>query len=70
MLIADDTTVYKYVPNDSMIKKKTLKNLEKYFLPQFVNTIQSNLFMEWIQNQFLKDCTSKQAGPIGSYNYN
>ena len=50
-------------------ESKTLKNIEKILLPQFVNIIQSNLSTECIQNQFLflKDCTSKHVGPIVSY---
>ena len=36
----------------------------KHLLPQFFNEIQSNLFTECIQDQFLKDCTSKHLVPI------
>ena len=45
--------------------KKMLRTFEKHLLPQFVNTIQSNLFTECIQNQFLflKDCISIHVGP-------
>ena len=39
----------------------------KNLLPEFFNTIQSNLFTECIQDQFRKDCTSKHVGPIVSY---
>ena len=44
-------------------------NIEKHLLPQFVNPIQSNLFLECIQNQFLflKDCSSKHVGRIVRY---
>ena len=38
----------------------------KHLLPQFFNTIQSNLLTECIQDQFLKDCSSKHVGPIVS----
>ena len=44
-----------------------LKNIEKHLLPQFFNTIQSNLSTKCIQNLFLKDYTSKHVGPILSY---
>ena len=39
----------------------------KLLLPQFSNTLQRNLLTECIQDQFLKDCTSKHMGPIVSY---
>ena len=39
----------------------------KHLLPQFFNGIQSNLLTECIQDIFLKDCTSKHAGPIVGY---
>ena len=39
----------------------------KHLLPKYYNTIKSNLLTESIQDQFLKDCTSKQVGPIVSY---
>ena len=35
-----------------------------YLLPQFFNTVKSNVFTECIQDQFLKDYTSKHLGPI------
>ena len=55
--------------NSSIVLKK--KDIEKHLLLQFVNTIQSNLSTECIQNQFLflKDCTSKHVGPILSFMY-
>ena len=40
-----------------------LKVIESYLLPQFFNTIQSYLFTERIQDDFLNDCTSKHVGP-------
>ena len=39
----------------------------KNLLPQVFNTIQSNLLTEYIQDQFLKDCTLKHVGTIVSY---
>ena len=45
---------------------KNIENIKKHLLPQFVITMQSNLFIECIQNQFqfIKNCTSKHVGPI------
>ena len=39
----------------------------KHLLPQFFNTIQTNLFTECLQYQFLKDRTSKHVCRIVSY---
>ena len=44
-----------------------LKYIETLLFPQFFDTIQSNLFTECIQDQFLKDCTSKHDGSIAGY---
>ena len=60
MTLADTNT------HERDTKKNTLKNVEKHLLSQFVNTIQSNLSTECLQNQFLflTDCTSKHVrGP-------
>ena len=56
-------------PKLNFFKTKNIQNVEKHLLPQFVNTIQSNLFIECIQIRFLflNDCRSKHVGQIVSY---
>ena len=48
--------------NEPFLPTEFYLKIEKHLLPQFVNTIQSNLSTECIQNQFqfLKDCTVHQ----------
>ena len=72
-IFMDYTVIWKWQVPRTIGHKLQLCNcstqLLKHLLRQFVNTIQSNLFTECIQEQFLflKDCTSKHMGPIVSY---
>ena len=46
----------------------TFKHIETHLLPQFFNTIQSNLFSECIQRRISKKyCTIETSGPIVSF---
>ena len=71
--IYDNLLNYIYIERPTKLNSRNnvlLHIIERHLLPQFVNTIQSNLSTECIQSQFLflKDCTSKHVGPIVSYN--
>ena len=57
-----------YITFTALIENiENIKNIENIYCHSFFNTIQSNLSTECIEDQFLKDCTSKHEGPIVSY---